>query len=157
VRPAFIKKTCRIPDRRESAEFSSASVSCICAVIVPIFGCLGRSVGDARIPVKMEGALLCRGDGFRCLLESFELRAMQEFGDIQQNDQTAFELPDPGNVTRLPFGKNGPGASTSEGGILRTSEAELTMSRAICFEFDNENAVFLSLLISVKPKRCAGP
>src|SRR5260370_33592132 len=58
----------------------------------------------------MERALLCGGDGFRGLLESFELRAMQEFGNVQQNDETAFELPDSNYVPGLAVGQNAAGS-----------------------------------------------
>src|SRR5260370_17109686 len=107
-------------------------------------GCLQGSVNAARIPEQMERALLCGGDGFRGLLESFELRAMQEFGNVQQNDETAFELPDSNYVPGLAVGQNAAGSFDIRrrnlddfgGGI--DDEAE-----HFIFEHDAENAVFL--------------
>src|SRR5258708_30894581 len=55
--------------------------------------------------ISADQALLRSAYEFRGLLESFELRAMQKLGNIQQNDEPAFELAHAGDVARLPFRK----------------------------------------------------
>src|SRR5882672_9752899 len=50
--------------------------------------------------------LLCSGDGFRGLLESFVLRTLQQFCDVQQNDETALQFSHSRYVAGLAFGED---------------------------------------------------
>src|SRR6266481_5950959 len=49
------------------------------------------------------------GDSFRGLLEFLVFRTMQELGNIQQDDETAFEFAYTGDIARFAVGKNGAG------------------------------------------------
>src|SRR5882672_881073 len=66
-----------------------------------------RETGSSsRFRKRPKAGLLCGGDGFRGLLESFVLRALQQFCDIQQDDKTALQLSDSSDVAGFTFRKN---------------------------------------------------
>src|SRR5882762_5707378 len=66
-----------------------------------------RETGSSsRFRKRPKAGLLCGGDGFRGLLESFVLRTLQQFCNIQQNDETALQFSDSGDVAGFTFCKN---------------------------------------------------
>src|SRR6266851_6864151 len=85
-----------------------------------------------------------RGDSFRGLLEFFEFGAMEQFGNIQQNDQAAFEFADTGNIAGFAVGKNGAGRfdlrrrNFQDFGSGMNDEAD-----QLVVQLDHQNTVFL--------------
>ena len=49
------------------------------------------------------------GDSFRGLLELLEFGAMQQLGNIQKDDEPAFEFADARDIARFTVGKHGAG------------------------------------------------
>src|SRR5260370_22967738 len=99
---------------------------------------------SGHVTYKPERALPCGSDGFRGLLKSFELRAMQEFGDVQQNNETSLEFADTGDVSGFAFGKD-----TARGFDLGGRNFQHFGSRVhdkadqLVVQLDDENAVLL--------------
>src|SRR5213594_1518737 len=62
----------------------------------------GTGIWSAFRMGPKEG-LLCGDDGFRGLLESFVLRTLQQFCDVQQDDETAFQFSNSGDVAGFTF------------------------------------------------------
>src|SRR5260370_31659174 len=123
--------------------FNSGSVGWAWAVIVPIwFREADPKTGCAS--GKPEKTLPCGSDGFRGLLESFELRAMQEFRDVQQNNKTSLEFADASDVSGFAFRKD-----TARGFDIGGRNLEHFRSRVddeadqLVVQLDDENAVFL--------------
>src|SRR5882672_3370444 len=65
----------------------------------------GTGIWSAFRKGPKEG-LLCGDDGFRSLLESFVLRTLQQFCDVQQDDKAAFQFSHARDVAGFPFGKD---------------------------------------------------
>src|SRR5882724_3662190 len=66
-----------------------------------------RGTGSSsRFRNRPKAGLLCGDDGFRGLLESFVLRTLQQFGDVQQDDETALQFSDSGDVAGFAFGED---------------------------------------------------
>src|SRR5258708_28160462 len=106
-----------------------------------------RTRSSAVLRCKPEKALPCGSDGFRDLLESFVLRAMQEFGDVQQNNETSLQFADTGDVSGFAFRKD-----TARGFDLRGRNLEHFRSRVydeadqLVVELYDENAILLIVM-----------
>src|SRR6266404_4462667 len=66
-----------------------------------------RGTGSSsRFRNRPRAGVLCGDDGFRGLLESFVLRTLQQFGDVQQDDETALQFSNSGDVAGFAFGED---------------------------------------------------
>src|SRR6267142_1481251 len=97
-----------------------------------------------RLSEVAERRLLCSGDGFRGLLESFVLRTLQQFCDVQQDDETALQFAHSGYVAGLAFGEDRTGRID-----FRRRDLE-DLGRGVddkadqfVFQFNDEDAIFL--------------
>src|SRR5207244_4822001 len=63
---------------------------------------LVTGVQTCALPISLP----CGSDGFRGLLESFELRAMLQFGNVQQNNEASLQFADACDVSGFAFRKD---------------------------------------------------
>src|SRR6266566_5240755 len=95
-----------------------------------------------RLPEKMK--LPDGGDGFRNLLEAFEFGTLQEFRDVQKDDEPAFQFADTGDITRFAFGKNTAGSFYFRRRNLEHFGSGVDdQTNEFVLELDNEYAVLL--------------
>src|SRR5690348_8403720 len=101
-----------------------------------------HGVRERRTVSKGRTRLPDGSDGFRDLLEAFVFGTLQELGNIQKNDEAAFEFADAGHVTGFAFGKNGSWRFN-----IRRRNFQHFGSRVdnqadeFVLEFDDENAI----------------
>src|SRR6267143_2150576 len=100
--------------------------------------------GSSRSRWRPKEGLLCGGDGFRGLLESFVLRTLQQFCDIEENDQTAFEFSYSRDVAGFTFRKNRSGRIDFRGWNLQDfGRGVYNEPDQFVFQLNDEDAILL--------------
>src|SRR6266446_7391321 len=101
----------------------------------------GTGIWSAFRKWPKEG-LLCSGDGFRSLLESFVLRTLQQFCDVQQDDETALQFSNSGDVTGFTFRKNrARGIDFRRGDLQDFGRGVDDETDQFVFQLDDEDAI----------------
>src|SRR6266481_4044953 len=87
------------------------------------------------------------GDSFRGLLEFLVFRTMQELGNIQQDDEAAFEFAYSGDIARFAVGKDGAGRFNFRRRNFQDFRSRIDdESNQLVVQFNDENTVFLIVL-----------
>src|SRR6266852_6423710 len=104
-----------------------------------------RASGSAAFPDRIGGTLLCSADGFRGLLESFQFRPLQKLGDIQEDNQAAAELADPGDTARVAFRNHRPRGFDFRGRNLQHFRCGVNdEADQFVFQFHDQDTAFLA-------------
>ncbi len=105
---------------------------------------IAKPAGNAPFP---EERSLGGGDGFRDLLESFELRAVQELGNVQQDDEAALQLPYAGDVARFALSEDRAGGFDFGGRNFQHFRGGVDNEPdQFVFQFDDQDAVLFIVL-----------
>src|SRR6267143_859494 len=104
-----------------------------------------RETGSSsRFRKRPKAGLLCGDDGFRGLLESFVLRTLQQFCDVQQDDETARQFSHSRNVAGLAFGEDRAGRIDFRGWNLQDFGRGIDdETDQFIFQLNDEDAVLL--------------
>jgi hypothetical protein len=100
--------------------------------------------GSSRFRRRPKEGLLCGDDGFRGLLESFVLRTLQQFCDVEQDDQAAFQFSDSRDVAGFTFCKNRSGRIDFRGWNLQDFGRSVDNEPdQFVFQLNDEDAILL--------------
>src|SRR5215475_9823034 len=103
-------------------------------------------IGRAGLAAAFSGERASPDGGyrFRNLLETLELGAMQKLADVEQDDETTFELADPGNVAGLPFRKDRAWRlNLRRRNLQHFGSGVHNQADQLVFQLDNQDAVLL--------------